>query len=122
MVVHDRLLVETFYDLYQVVDNEQVGLPSSYVVDPFQLDAQLQVDLLRPCEQQPLLQPEDVLLHDGNHRAISHDVPQFASRVFLQAVSLFQQQLPNQSSFSFPCKLGGDPSSTDLGRLQHRTS
>ena len=114
--------METFYDLYQVVDSEQVGLPSSYVVDPFQLDAQLQVDLLRPCEQQPLLQPEDVLLHDGNHRAISHDVPQFASRVFLQAVSLFQQQLPNQSSFSFPCKLGGDPSSTDLGRLQHRTS
>ena len=122
MVVHDRLLVETFYDLYQVVDNEPVGLPSSYVDDPFQLDVQLQVDLLQPFEQLLLLQPEDVLLHDGNHRAISHDVPQFASRVFLRVVSLFRRQLPNQSSFSFPYKLDVDPSSVDLGRLQHPTS
>ena len=112
----------TFDDLYQVVDNEPVGLPSSYVDDPFQLDAQLQVDLLRPYEQQLLLQPEDVLLHDGNHQAISHDVLQFASHAFLRVVLLFQRQLPNQSSFSFPYKLDVDPSSVDLGRLQHQTS
>ena len=78
MVVHDRLLVETFYDLYQVVDNEPVGLPSSYVDDPFPLDVQLQVDLLQPFEQLLLLQPEDVLLHDGNHQAIFRGVLQYA--------------------------------------------
>lgn len=122
VVVHDRLLVETFYDLYQVVDNEPVGLPSSYVDDPFQLDVQLQVDLLQPFEQLLLLQPEDVLLHDGNHQAIFRDVLQYAFHVFLRDVLLFQQQLPNRNSFSFPCKLGDGPSSIDLGRLQHQTS
>lgn len=122
VVVHDRPLVETFYDLYQVVDNEPVGLPSSYVDDPFQLDVQLQVDLLQPFEQLLLLQPEDVLLHDGNHQAISRDVLQYAFHVFLPVVLLFQQQLPNRNSFSFPCKLGDGPSSVDLGRLQHQTS
>ena len=122
VVVHDRLLVETFYDLYQVVDNEPVGLLSSYVDDPFPLDVQLQVDLLQPFEQLLLLQPEDVLLHGGNHQAIFRDVLQYAFHVFLQVVLLFPQQLPNRNSFSFPCKLGDGPSSVDLGRLQHQTS
>jgi len=122
VVVHDRPLVGTFYDLYQVVGNEPVGLPSFYVDDPFQLDVQLQDDLLRLFEQQLLLRPEDVLLLDGNHQAIFRDVLQYAFHVFLRVVLLFPQQLLNRNSFSFPYKLVDGPFSIDLGRLQHQTS
>merc|ERR1719447_1634628 len=122
VVVHDRPLVGTFYDRDQVVGNEPVDLPSFYVDDPFQLDVQLQVDLLRLFEQLLLLRPEDVLLHGGNHQAIFRGVLQYAFHVFLRVVLLFRQQLPNRNSFSFPCKLVDGPFSIDLGRLQHQTS
>lgn len=117
-----HVLAVTYDDLYQVVDTEQVGLLSFYVDDPFQLDVQLQDDLLPPFEQLLLLQLEDVLLHVGNHRAIFLFVLQFSSHDVLQVVLLFQQQFQDQSSFSFPYKLDDDLSSIDPGRLQHQTS
>ena len=99
VVVHDRPLVGTFYDRDLVVGNEPVGLPSFYVDDPFQLDVQLQVDLLRLFEQLLLLRPEDVLLHGGNHQAIFRGVLQYAfqgiqiNRIFNIDIAIFEKSI-----------------------------